>query len=534
VADEPDDDVERPGGADDVRDVPSDDLWADFDATAADDDTDLEADPAAGEPASDIALATADLDDDTDGSAELSSLSDRPAATGPTTLAEVEVLLDQRWPETKIEPSLHRITALLDLLGNPQQAYPVILVAGTNGKTSTARMIDALLGRIGVRTGRFTSPHLQSVTERICLDGEPISELDYVQAYLDVAPYIELVDSGAGSRGVRLSKFEILTAMAYAAFANAPIEVGVIEVGLGGTWDSTNVVDPQVAVITPIGIDHADYLGDTIAEIAGEKAGIIKPDCIVVIGAQDADAMKVLLRRAVEVDATVARFGSEFAVTSRRVAVGGQRLTLQGLGGVYDDVFLPLHGAHQAENAALALAAVEAFFGAGRERQLDVVGVQDGFAAVASPGRLERVGTNPTVLVDAAHNPHGAAALARAIADEFAFSHLVGVLAVMADKDVDGILTALADTFDEVVVTANSSPRSMPAADLATLAEGVFGTERVHRAETAAEALALARDLAAGHGGTDDDMVGPGVGVLATGSVVTAGDIRELAGRPPQ
>ena len=269
--------------------------------------------------------------------------------------------------------------------------------------------------------------------------------------------------------------------MAYAAFANAPIEVGVIEVGLGGTWDSTNVVDPQVAVITPIGIDHADYLGDTFTEIAGEKAGIIKPDSIVVIGAQDADAMKVLLRRAVEVDATVARFGSEFAVTSRRVAVGGQRLTLQGLGGVTTTSSCRCTAPHQAENASLALAAVEAFFGAGRDRQLDVVGVQDGFAAVASPGRLERVGTNPTVLVDAAHNPHGATALATAIADEFAFSHLVGVLAVMADKDVDGILTALADTLDEVVVTANSSPRSMPAADLATLAEGVFGTERVHR-----------------------------------------------------
>jgi len=503
-------------------------VWADFDATAGDDDLDAEADPTAGIPESDIALATADLDDDADTVAD-------PETAGPGTVAEVEELLNRRWPESKIEPSLQRITSLLDLIGSPQQAFPVILIAGTNGKTSSARMIDALLGRIGVRTGRFTSPHLQSVTERICIDGDPISEADFVSAYADVAPYVDLVDqASAATGGVPLSKFEVLTAMAYAAFANTPIEVGVVEVGLGGTWDSTNVVDPQVAVITPIGIDHAEYLGDTVTEIAGEKAGIIKAESIVVIGPQEADAMKALLRRAVEVDATVARFGSEFAVTGRRVAVGGQRLTLQGLGGVYDDVFLPLHGPHQAENASLALAAVEAFFGAGRDRQLDVVAVQDGFAATASPGRLERVGTNPTVLVDAAHNPHGATALATAIADEFAFSYLVGVLAVMADKDVTGILGALTATLDEVVVTTNSSPRSMPAAELAVVAEQIFGAERVHVAETAAGALQLARDLAVTRGGSDDEHVGPGVGVLATGSVVTAGDIRALAGRPPQ
>ena len=322
--------------------------------------------------------------------------------------------------------------------------------------------------------------------------------------------------------------------MAYAAFADAPVDVGVIEVGLGGRWDSTNVASAQVAVITPIGLDHTEYLGDTIAAIAAEKAGIIKDGATVVIGAQSAEAMKVILARAVEVDATVARYGSEFAVLSRRVAVGGQRLSLQGLGGVYDDIYLPLHGPHQAENAALALAAVEAFFGAGREKQLDVAAVQDAFAAVASPGRLERIGTRPTMLVDAAHNPQGAAALATALADEFAFSHLVGVVAVMAGKDAVGILEALADTFDEVVLTENSSPRAMPVADLADLAVDVFGEEKVHSAAALPAALNLARELAAARSGNDDDEVGPGAGIVVTGSVVTAGDARELVGRAPQ
>ena len=245
----------------------------------------------------------------------------------------------------------------------------------------------------------------------------------------------------------------------------------MVEVGLGGTWDSTNVADAKVAVITPIGIDHTEYLGATLNEIAGNKAGIVKADSVAVVGPQEPDAMNAILRRTVEVDASVARFGSEFAVLDRSFAVGGQRLTLQGLGGVYEDIFLPLAGEHQATNAALALAAVEVFFGAGATRQLDLGPVQDGFAAVASPGRLERVRTSPTILVDAAHNPHGAAALAAALAAEFSFTRLVGVLAVMADKDVRGILEALADTFDEVVVTRNSSPRSMPPAELAELAE---------------------------------------------------------------
>jgi dihydrofolate synthase/folylpolyglutamate synthase len=516
------DDGQEPAAADDG-------MWEDFDATGP---SRSELAAAAREaitepdPTGEIAGATADLDDQTD------QLTD---ADGDLTLDGVEALLNKRWPEKTIDPTLDRISALVDALGHPEAAYPVIQIAGTNGKTSTARMIDALLTRIGMRTGRFTSPHLQSVTERISIDGAPVSPDAYVRAYGDVASFVDLVDAAQeAAGGVALSKFEVLTAMAYAAFADAPVDVGVIEVGLGGRWDSTNVAAAQVAAITPIGLDHTEYLGDTIAAIAAEKAGIIKDGATVVIGAQPAEAMKVILARALEVDATIARYGSEFAVLSRRVAVGGQRLSLQGLGGVYDDIFLPLHGPHQAENAALALAAVEAFFGAGRDKQLDVTAVQDAFAAVASPGRLERIGTTPTILVDAAHNPHGASALATALADEFAFSHLVGVVAVMADKDAGGILTALADTFDEIVVTENSSPRTMPVADLAELATGVFGEEKVHTAATLPAALNLARELAAARSGSEDDQVGPGAGVLVTGSVVTAGDVRELVGRAPQ
>lgn len=470
-----------------------------------------------------IASATADLD--AEPGPEDAIVPDSP----PMTLATVEALLDQRRNEVQIEPTLGRITALLDLLGNPQQGYPVILVAGTNGKSSTVRMIDALLSRVGLRTGRFTSPHLQRVTERIAIDNQPIDDETYVRIYTDIAPFVDMVDAGsAKAGGVPLSKFEILTAMAYSAFADAPVEVAVVEVGLGGTWDSTNVVDPHVAVVTPIGMDHTDYLGDTLGAIAGQKAGIIKGETVAIVGPQDNEAMTEILRRTVQQDVAVARYGSEFTVLARSFAVGGQRLSLQGLGGVYDDVFLPLAGEHQAVNASTALAAVEAFFGAGSQRQLDVGTVQDGFAAAASPGRLERVRSSPTILVDAAHNPHGAVALAAALAAEFSFSRLVGVLAVLGDKDVRGVLEALAGSFDEVVVTRNSSPRSLPVAELAELAVEVFGEDKVHTADRMDTAIALAVDLA-----EQDVEDVSGTGVVITGSVVSAGDGRALAGLEP-
>ncbi|WP_037362600.1 bifunctional folylpolyglutamate synthase/dihydrofolate synthase [Nakamurella lactea] len=450
----------------------------------------------------------------------------------PLDLLTVETILNRRWPETRIEPTLDRITALLDLLGNPQTAAPVIQIAGTNGKTSVSRMIDALLSGLGLRTGRFTSPHLQLVTERISIDGEPISAEQYVRTYADIAPYIDIVDARSEQDGgVPLSKFEILTAMAYAAFADAPVDVMVIETGLGGTWDSTNVVDSTVAVITPIGMDHQDYLGDTMASVAGNKAGIINAGATAVIGPQTAEAMEVLLARAVDQDIAVARYDSEFTVLRRDLAVGGQRLELQGLSAVYSDIFLPLTGEHQAQNASLALAAVEAFLGAGRSRELDADSIRDAFATVSSPGRLERVRTSPTILIDAAHNPHGATALAAALRSEYHFGRLVGVLAVMADKDAEGIMAALAGSFDEVVVTVNSSPRSMPAEELADIARDIFGDANVQVADRMDDAIALAVELAETGGPGEGDP--HGAGVLITGSVVSAGDGRTLAGLTP-
>src|SRR6516225_3839307 len=364
-------------------------------------------------------------------------------------LLQVEHLLDQRWPETRIEPSLTRISALMDLLGSPQLGYPSIHIAGTNGKTSVARMVDALVTALQRRTGRTTSPHLQSAVERIAIDGQPISPAQYVATYREIEPFVQLVDaqSQAGG-GPAMSKFEVLTAMAFAAFADAPVDVAVVEVGMGGRWDATNVIKAPVAVITPIGIDHVEYLGGDIAGIAGEKAGIIDkaaegaPDTVVVIARQVPEAMEVLLAQSVRADAAVAREDSEFAVLGRQVAIGGQMLQLQGLGGVYSDVYLPLHGEHQAHNAVVALAAVEAFFGAGAQRQLDVDAVRAGFAAAISPGRMERMRSAPTLFIDAAHNPAGAQALAATLGEEFDFRKVVGVVAVLADKDAPGILAA--------------------------------------------------------------------------------------------
>jgi len=454
-------------------------------------------------------------------------------------LAEVEAELDTRWPETKIEPSLTRISALMDLLGSPQRAYPAIHIAGTNGKTSVTRMIDALMLALHRRTGRITSPHLQRVTERISVDGKPIPARTYIDTYRELEPYITMVDdSSTASGGPRMSKFEVLTAMAYAVFAEAPVDVAVVETGMGGRWDATNVIDGTVSVITPIAMDHADYLGDSLTAIAGEKAGIIKPgdpdaigavDPVTIIAEQAPEVMDVLLRAAVEAGTVVARQGSEFAVLDSVLAVGGQMLTIQGLGGVYDEVFLPLHGAHQAANAAVALAAVEAFFGAGPDRQLDVDAIRSGFASVSSPGRLERLRSAPTVFADAAHNPHGAAALAQALAEEFDFRRLVGVVGVLGDKDARGLLEALEPVFDMIVVTDNGSPRALDPETLAEYAHEVFGEDRVvvkpFLPDAVEEAIALAEEA-------DGERIS-GAGVVITGSVVTAGAARTLFNKEP-
>ncbi|MEU6524176.1 folylpolyglutamate synthase/dihydrofolate synthase family protein [Streptomyces sp. NPDC046924] len=439
-------------------------------------------------------------------------------------LREVEGELASRWGETKLEPSVSRIAALMDVLGEPQRAYPSIHITGTNGKTSTARMIEALLGAFELRTGRYTSPHVQSVTERISLDGAPISAERFVETYRDIEPYVEMVDS---RQEYRLSFFEVLTGMAYAAFADAPVDVAVVEVGMGGAWDATNVIDGSVAVVTPIDLDHTDRLGATPAEIATEKAGVIKPDATVIMAQQPVDAAQVLLKKAVETDATVAREGLEFGVVDRQVAVGGQQVTLRGLGGEYPDLYLPLHGAHQAHNAAVALAAVEAFFGVGAQRAetLDLDTVRGAFAAVASPGRLEVVRRSPTVVLDAAHNPAGARAAATAIGEAFQFSRLIGVVGASGDKNVRGLLEAFEPVFAEIVVTRNSSHRAMDADELAGIAVEVFGEDRVQVEPRLPDALEAAITLA------EEEGEFTGAGVLVTGSVITVGEARVLLGR---
>ncbi|MFC3386883.1 bifunctional folylpolyglutamate synthase/dihydrofolate synthase [Couchioplanes azureus] len=416
---------------------------------------------------------------------------------------------------------MQKIRDLMDVLGSPQRAYPAIHLTGTNGKTSTARMIDSLLRAHGLHTGRYTSPHLETVRERISLDGEPVSEERLAATYDEVAPLADLIDKRAPEP---LTYFDMTTAMAYAAFADAPVDIAVVEVGLGGEEDATNVIEAGVCVITPIGLDHTEWLGDTIEDIAWAKAGIIHRGATVITAVQTEEAMRPLLERCADLGATLAREGSEFGVVRRDQAVGGQMLTLQGLGGVYDEVFLPLFGAHQAQNAALALAAVEAFLGAGAHKQLELDLVREGFAGVDSPGRLERVRSAPTILLDGAHNPHGMTATVTALEEEFAFRHLVVVVAVLGDKDVSGLLDLLEPVAARIVVTQNSSPRSMPVAELAQAAANVFGEDRVTVAQTMPDAIEEAVVLA------EEDTNGElgGVGVLITGSIVTVADARKL------
>ena len=441
-------------------------------------------------------------------------------------LRQIEAEITTRWGEGRMAPTVERIAALLDLLGEPQRNYRAIHLTGTNGKTSTARMVDELLRGFGLRTGRFTSPHLSDITERIVVDGEPISARTFVEGYREIAPYLELVD---GQFDIKLSFFEVMVALGYSIFADVPIDVAVVEVGLGGTWDATNLVDAEVAVVLPVDLDHTRFLGESVDKIAAEKAGIIKAGSAAILAAQPPEAAAELLRRAASVEASVAREGLEFGVLDRRVAVGGQVLRLQGLGGVYDEVFLPLHGAHQAENAACALAAVEAFFGAGAATgPLDVETVRASFAGVRSPGRLEAVRSAPTILLDAAHNPHGMAASLAAVGEAFDFRRLIAVVAMLGDKDAAGMLNMLEPVADEIVVTQNSSLRAVPADALAAKAVEVFGADRVTveaRLDDAIEtAVRLAED-------TGDDVLS-GAGVLVTGSVVTAGEARVLLGGP--
>ena len=438
-------------------------------------------------------------------------------------MREAEEHILGRAPEHDLEPGLDRIAAVMELLGDPQRTFPVVHLTGTNGKTSTTRIVESLLLELGLRTGRFTSPHLHSMRERIALAGQPISEERFLAAYDDVMPFVELVDArSAAEGGPRMTYFEVLVAIAYAAFADAPVDVAVVEVGMGGRWDATNVADGTVAVVTPVDLDHQHFLGDTVEQIASEKAGIIKEGAIAVSALQPHDAVLDILReRAEEVGARLAVEGVDFGIRTAEVAVGGQQFSMQGLAGEYDDLFLPLFGAHQLQNAVTAVAAVEAFVGGGEQR-LDPDVVRGGLAKVASPGRLEIVRRSPTVIVDAAHNPSGALALRGALEQSFNFVRLVGVVAILKDKNATEILEILEPVLDHVVVSRTTSPRALDPTELGELAVDVFGEDRVTVVENLPDALDTAAGLA--------DEGGVAGGVLATGSVTTAAEVRMLLG----
>lgn len=432
--------------------------------------------------------------------------------------AEIVAALTSRWPEHRVAASLGRIRALTELLGDPQRAYPVIHLTGTNGKGSTAAMIESLLRADGLRTGRFTSPHVMSVTERITIDGQPISDERFDDLWREIEPYVALVDQ-QGIDSVHMTFFEIITAMAYAAFADAPVDVAVVEVGMGGAWDATNVADADVAVVTPIDLDHTHVLGRTIREITREKAGIIKPGAHAILAGQSVEAAEILLARCAEVGALPQREGVDFGVIDRKLAVSGQLIRLSAADGPVDDIFLPLYGAHQAANAGQALAAVEAFLGL---KALNPDVVREGFAQVHFPGRLELVRRTPAVVLDAAHNPHGARAAAAAITEAFTFAPLIGVVAVMGDKDARGILEVFEEIMNRVVITqVASTSRGMPADVLGELAREIFGASRVTVVPRLDDAIDQAVALA------EEDVVGS-AGVLITGSVVAIGEARTL------
>jgi dihydrofolate synthase/folylpolyglutamate synthase len=436
-------------------------------------------------------------------------------------LDAIEKALLNRWPETRIAPTLERIAALADVLGSPQLSYPTIHIAGTNGKTTTTRLIDSLCYQLGMRTGRFTSPHLESFLERISINGEPISPEGMIATYNDIALYLDLIDSKMPNK---LSFFESMCALAFVAFAEYPVDVGIFECGMGGEWDSTNVISAAVSVVTPIGFDHMEYLGDTLEKIATTKSGIIKENSFAVLARQEAEVAQILMHKCAQVDATPLREGVEYSVKNRALAVGGQLISISGVYGDYDDLFLPLHGAHQAANAATALAAVEVFAG---ETQLDETVVREAFANATSPGRCEIIMRNPTVIIDAAHNPHGAQSLRKTMKDEFDFDTIIAVIAPMGDKDVDGILEELEDVVSHVIVSRNSSHRAAPLSDLKSQAASIFGNDRVTAIESLSEALAIAIEQARLHNGVHDSNAA----VLVAGSVITAGEARGIIRR---
>lgn len=419
-------------------------------------------------------------------------------------------------PQPRLEPTRRAV----ELLGDPHRAYPIIHVTGTNGKTSTSRITESILRAYGLRTGLMTSPHLVRVNERIVIDGSPISNRALVANWRDIQPFLMMVDAELTANSEpELSFFEALTVLAFACFADAPVDVAVIEVGMGGEWDSTNVADGQVAVFTPIALDHTQRLGSTVREIAATKSGIVKPVARIVSAIQDSDAMAELEKAAELTESTLSVEGDAFAVDSTTVAVGGQLISVRGRAGTYSDLFLPLFGEHQAHNAALAIAAVESFLGDGGQALVPDV-LEEGLASVTSPGRLELIGIEPTVIVDAAHNPHGAASLVSALGKYFAFEEFCIVISVLADKDARGIVEALAPVAVRFHVTQSQSERAIDYVDLAELVLDVTHEDATYQFDTMEQAIGDARRWA---------EEAPGRAVVVTGSITLVGEAIALA-----
>lgn len=430
---------------------------------------------------------------------------------------EAEAALAQRG-FTRMVFDVGSIGSLLKLMGEPQRTFPSVHLTGTNGKTSTARMIEALLWAHGLLTGRYTSPHLHTVRERISINGRPISEETFSFALRSMAAAIAEVDASSAEP---LTYFDLTTALAFCAFADARIDVGVVEVGLGGTHDSTNVLQSGVCVTTPIGLDHTEWLGNTLTDIARNKAGIIHDGAVVITAQQDSEALTQMELRCAETASELRREGEDFGVLARRPVAAGQVVDLTVAGCAYRDVQLPLHGRYQAQNAAVALAATAAVLHRYEGRDLLPEAVHQGFAAATSPGRLEKICESPTIFLDGAHNCHGASALAAALS-EFSFSFLVGVVAVLRDKDAHQILKELEPVISHVIVTSNSSERSMRGEDLGAIAADVFGSGRVSVIEDIDAALEEAIELV-----TSAPMASSqSAGIVATGSVVTVADVR--------
>lgn len=422
----------------------------------------------------------------------------------------------------RMVPDLDRITRLTDLLGEPQVAYSTIHVTGTNGKTSTTRMTAGLLSELGLTTGTYTSPHLQTVRERLQVGLQPISEEDFARTWGAVEAVAGLIDDDAGPDGDLVTFFELTTAMALWWFADLPVDVAVVEVGMGGRWDATNVVGGDVAVLTPIDVDHPE-LGRDAVSTAHEKSGIIKAGSRVVVGDQDPAVRDVIEAAARTVDAEVLWWDHDFGVADRAIAVGGQQVALRLGARTIDDVFLPAHGAHQADNAAIALAAVASLLGP-RFDEVDDDVVRAGFARLTTPGRLEVVATNPTVVLDGAHNPHGAQAAAVALDEAFAFRNAVLVIATLRDKDIGGIIAAWRDVVDHVIVTTVDSPRAASVPEMAAAAAQVFAGTAV--AVEQAEDVTRAIEMATG-------ITGSGDGIIVTGSLYTVGAARDLLAEAP-